>query len=102
MPVLDQTHPEIIELTCCFPEFVLAENQVIPSFCSKDIAHLEILQSDLPRAFWPISKEPDFSQTWDFCRGIANNINFHYRTKSKKIMTKFFNKSKKLYFLPIF
>ena len=29
------------------------------------IVNLKILQSDWPKAFWPISQEPDFFQVWD-------------------------------------
>ena len=49
-----------------------------------------MLQSDWLRKFWPISQEPEFSQIWDLCRNIANNINFHYRTNSVKINDKMF------------
>ena len=39
-----------------------AKNQAFSTFCSKDILDLKILQSDSPRAFWPISQESEFSQ----------------------------------------
>ena len=32
-------------------------------FFSGDIVNLKILQSHWPRAFWPISQEPELSQT---------------------------------------
>ena len=47
---------------------------------------LKILQSDWPRAFSPMSQEPDFSQIWNLSKNIANNINFHYRPNPEKIM----------------
>ena len=57
--------------------YQLAKNQAILSFCSRDIVVLKILQSDWPRAFWPISHEPDFSKTWYLQKKIAININFN-------------------------
>ena len=40
------------------------KNQTSVSICFRYVVDLsdEILQSDWPRAFWPISQEPDFSQ----------------------------------------
>ena len=61
-----------------------AKNQAFPSFCSRYIVDLEILQSDWPSAFWPISKEPDFSQICDFCKNKSDNINFHYGPNLEK------------------
>ena len=58
------------------------------------------MQSDWPRAFWPISQEPDFPQVWDLCKNTAVNINFLYRPNSEKLMTKFSNKFKKPNFGP--
>ena len=71
------------------------KNQTSVSICFRYVVDLsdEILQSDWPRAFWPISQEPDFCQIWDFCKNTANDINFHYRPKSETI-TKFSNKFK--------
>ena len=60
------------------------KNQAFSSFCSRDIADLKILQSDWPRAFWPISTEPDFFQVWDLCKNSTSNITFLYRPKSEK------------------
>ena len=76
-----------------------AKNQA--SF-SRDIVDLKILQSDLPRALWPINQEPDSSQIWDLCQKAANNINFRYGRNSEKWKTKFSNKLKKTYFWSIF
>ena len=42
-----------------------AKNQSFLSLRSGDIVNLKILQSDWPKAFWPISQEPDFFQVWD-------------------------------------
>ena len=39
-----------------------AKNQAFSSFCSRDTVNLKIVQSDWPRAFWPISQEPDLSK----------------------------------------
>ena len=38
-----------------------AENQAFSSIRSSDTVDLEILQSDWPRVFWPVSQEPEFS-----------------------------------------
>ena len=54
------------------------------------------------RTFWHISQEPEFSQIWDLCRNIANNILFHYRTNSVKIKDKTFQYIQKTLFLAIF
>ena len=59
------------------PEYT--RNLLISSICFKDLVDLKILQSDWPRAFRPISQEPDFSEVWALCSNIANNINFHFR-----------------------
>ena len=42
-----------------------AKNQAFSPLCSGDEVNLKILQLDWPRAFWPISQEPDFSQVLD-------------------------------------
>ena len=54
------------------------------------------------RTFWHISQEPEFSQIWDLCRKIANNILFHYRTNSVRIKDKTFQYIQKTLFLAIF
>ena len=41
-----------------------------------EIVDLKILQPDWPRAFWPLSQEPDFSKVRDLCKNTALNINF--------------------------
>ena len=38
---------------------------LISSICSGDIADLKMVQSNLLRAFWHISQEPDLSQIRD-------------------------------------
>ena len=43
-------------------------NMTISSICSGEIVHLQILQSDWLKRFWPISQEQDFSQR--ICVGI--------------------------------
>ena len=37
-----------------------AKNETVSSICSGEIVHLEILQSDWLRGFWPISQVKDF------------------------------------------
>ena len=41
-------------------------------------------------AFWPVSQEKDLSEIDDLWRNTANNINFHYRTHSRKINDQIF------------
>ena len=38
------------------------KNEAVSSIYSREIVHLDILQSDWLRAFWPISQKQDFSQ----------------------------------------
>ena len=54
------------------------------------------LQSYWLRAFWPISQEQHFSQIEDLYRNTVHNINFHYRTNSRKINDHNFLNSKTL------
>ena len=60
------------------------KNQTKSSFCFRDIIDLKPLQSDRPRAFQPISQEPNISQILDLYRNIVNNVNFYNRRKSEK------------------
>ena len=39
-----------------------AKNETVSLTCSGEIVHLEILQSDWLRGYWPTSQEPYFSQ----------------------------------------
>ena len=49
-----------------------------------------ILQSDWLTTFWHISQEQKFFQIWDLCRNSTNDINFHYKTNSRKINDQIF------------
>ena len=60
--------------------------------------HLETLQSDWLRGFWPISQEQDFFQR--ICAGTQQIKMFHIELTQLKLMTKFFFKFKKPYFWP--
>ena len=71
-----------------------ANNQAI---CSGEMVDYKILQSDWLRTFLSISQEPEFSQIWDLCRNITNNIHFHYRTNSVRINDKIFHIQKTLF-----
>ena len=74
-----------------FCEFV-ATCKILGCFihCSGKMVDLKILQSDWLRAFWPLSQEQDFPQIYHFCsNNTANNINFHYETKSVTFLTHF-------------
>ena len=64
------SHPKIIKVVISFPEFVICKT----SGYFKDIVDLKILQSDTSRA---LSLKPNFCQTWNLCRNIANNAHFH-------------------------
>ena len=59
-----------------------AKDQAISSICYGHSVDLKILELDWLRAFLPISLKRDFSQIWNLCRNVANNINFHYRKNS--------------------
>ena len=52
--------------------------------------------------FCPKSREREFSQTWDFCRKLANHKTLHFRLFLAKTNDSFFCKSPKTLFLPIF
>ena len=64
-----------------------AKNQAFSSLCPRDLVNLKILKSDWPRAFWLIVISGiRLLQIWDLCKHTANNMNFHYRPKSEKII----------------
>ena len=95
--------PKYFSMNFYFPWICInmQKNQTFSSICSRDIVDLKILQSDWPRAFWPISQEI-YSQVWDLCNNTINNINFFCRPNSEKINAKFSNAIKKPYSWPIF
>ena len=93
--IFDHTPPKTLNL------YQYANNEAVSSICSGEMIDLEIPQSEWLRAFWPISQEQHFSQTENLYKNTENNINFHYKTNSVKIMTKFFFKFK-TFFGPIF
>ena len=62
-----------------------AKNKAVSLIFSGEMVDLKILQSEWLRAFWSIPHEKDLSQREYLGRNTANNINFHYRTKSGKI-----------------
>ena len=61
-----------------------------------------MLQSDWPRAFLYLTREPDFSQTCHFNRLIKINLVHDLNPKNLHINGFFFAKPKKLYFLGVF
>ena len=79
-----------------------AKNQAFLSFCSKDKVNLKILQSDWPRAFWPISQEPGFSKHGIIARIQQILETFFTDQIQNKLMTKSSNKFKKPCIWPIF
>ena len=80
----------------------MEKNQAFSSFCFRDMVDLEILQSDWPRAFWPISQETDSSQVWNLCKNTVNNTNFLYIPTPEKKRQKFPIISKNPIFGPFF
>ena len=81
-----------------------AKNQAFSSLCSRDLVNLKILKSDWPRGFWLIVISGiRLLQIWDLCKHTANNMNFHYRPKSEKIINdQFFQSIQKNVFLAHF
>ena len=63
-----------------------AKNEAVSLIYSGEMLDLKILQSEWLRAFWPISHEKHFSHIDDLYRNTANNVCFHYRTTSGKII----------------
>ena len=105
----DHAKPQIIEITFSFPQFGRScKKSVHPIYlllrCSQfqspvtrlaiptfDHAHLNIWKSCNLGLYYlgPYLKNKVFTK-YGICAGTTNNINFHYRTDSVKIMTKFF------------
>ena len=84
MPISDQAHQKIIEITFYFLEFAPPSKKSVHSINS-------------------FLRYSQFSQIWDLSRNIANNIHFPYRTHSVKINDKIFQYiKKKTCFWPIF
>ena len=100
-PILTHTQQNFKSVLIFINLYLYIKNLAISSICSRDIVDLKILLSDLPRTFYPISKEADFLQVWALHSSIANNSNFHYKPNLEKLMTKSLNKFKKAYFWPI-
>ena len=101
-PIFDQAHPKFFDqLLIHVNSTQNASYQAISLICSADMVDWKILQSDWLRIYWSISRGQKFPQIWDLCSNTANNINFHCRTNSVKII-KFFNKFKKPCFWSIF
>ena len=63
-----------------------AKNEAVSLIYSGEMLDLKILQSEWLRAFWPISHGKHFSHIDDLHRNTANNVCFHYRTTSGKII----------------
>ena len=56
-----------------------AKNQSEGSTPSRDVSDQRFLQSDWSRAFWAITREPDFSETCGFLRMIEDHKDFHFK-----------------------
>ena len=61
---------------------------------AKNQLHPPCFSEDWLTAFWPINREPEFCQIWDWWWNINNNISFHFRLFPRKLF-KIFNKLKK-------
>ena len=62
-PIYDRIHPYILRSTSNFNENVSTCKSGFSSFCSGYRVELKKIQQFYwPRAFWPISQEPEFSQ----------------------------------------
>ena len=53
---------------------------------------LRILSFDWPATFWPLTREPNFCQIWDWLCNINKNISFHFRLFQGKANDKIFQK----------
>ena len=77
-----------------------AKNEAVSWIYSGEIVDLKILQSGCLRAFWPISREHDFSNRICAETQQIKQI-FIIKQIQCKLMTKFFVKFKKTFFLAI-
>ena len=78
------TQSDTINLLKTFVFICRSKNQLHPSCFSKDWL----------TAFWPINREPEFCQIWDWWWNINNNISFHFRLFPRKLF-KILHKLKK-------
>ena len=62
--------------------------QFIGNFCvylqAKNQLHPPCFSEDCLLAFWPINREPEFCQIWDWWWNISNKISFHFRLFPRK------------------
>ena len=58
----------------------------------KNQLHPPCFSEDWLTAFWPINREPEFCQIWDWWWNINNNISFHF-----KFLINFSKNTKKLF-----
>ena len=78
-----------------------AKNEAVSWIYSGEIVDLKILQSGCLRAFWPISREHDFSKYRICAETQQIKQIFIIKQIQCKLMTKFFVKFKKTFFLAI-
>ena len=75
-----------------------AKCQAVSSTCFGDMADIEMLESDCLRTFWPYLRNWIFPE-YGICAKIQQVVyTFITEQIQKKLMTKFFNNSKKPYF----
>ena len=84
----------------------MQKNQGYPCILSIDIDTQSILQSDWMRTFWLVTCEAEFSQIWGSQRETENRKFFYLSSFQEKVMTKFYEDSRKFWthlgaFLPI-
>ena len=81
-----------------FDVYLHLKNQLDPSLLLWEITLERILSSARLRAFWPITWEPKFCQTWDWWRNINNNFRLNLDYFQAKLMRNVLKKIQKTYF----
>ena len=84
-----------------FDVYLHAKNKLHHSLLSWKITFYRILQFDWLTAFWPITREPEFCQIWDWWWNINNNIGFHFKLFPGKNNDNIFQKVQKTYLAAI-
>ena len=84
-----------------FDVYLHAKNKLHHSLLSWKITFYRILQFDWLTAFWPITREPEFCQIWDWWWNINNNIGFHFKLFPGKTNDNIFQKVQKTYLAAI-
>ena len=78
-----------------FDAYLHAKNKLRNSLLSWNITFSRTLQFNWLKAFWSITREPEFCEIWVWCWSMNNNTSFHFRLFSEKTNDKIFQKIKK-------